>query len=246
MAIIERDVKKMSRYKFFLIMRILSFIIQISVFGIVASSIVSFMNFYKFYLLGVYTSILFAMSTFTGYDVIEEAEDGLFDYYLSLPISRREFIIGKTISSGLTSLTYSIPMLIIVLALIGISNPLNVLVALFSALLFALGVSGLIISIAMIIKSADISDIIFGVISTLLIRLSTVYYPLAVMPDYYKILAEVNPITHLSEFLRFLFLGANYSLPPEGSLIALIGLAAGSTSIAIIVVEKAIEGGSWR
>ncbi len=245
-AIIERDIKKMSRYKFFLAMRTISFIVHVLIFGVTASAIVNYPYFYKFYLLGVYSSILFSMSTYMGYDVIDEAQDGLFDYYLSLPISRRELIIGKTIGSGLTALSYSLPMLIIISLLIGINSPDRVLLAVFSASLFALGVSGFMISITLAIKSADIADIAFGVVSTLLIRLSTIYYPLAVMPTYYRVLAELNPITHLADFLRFVILGEGYSIPPEGSLIALIGLAAGSISVAVILIEKAIEGGRWR
>lgn len=246
LLIIERDLRKIRRYKFFITMRYTWFIIQVLVFGLAISKIVALENFYRFYLVGVYSSILFLMSIYTGYDIISEAEYGLFDYYLSLPISRRDFIMGKIIGSGISSLIYTAPMLITILALIGVYSPINILLAVISALLFSLGISGLIVSITMLMKSGDISDILFGAISTLLLRLSTVYYPIAVMPDYYKALASINPLSHVAELLRFLLVGEYYSLSPETTIIILIGLAVSMSSIASLIIEKVIEGGVWR
>lgn len=244
--IIEKDLRKIRRYKFFITMRYTWFIIQVLVFGLAISKIVALKDFYRYYLVGVYSSILFLMSIYTGYDIISEAEYGLFDYYLSLPIPRKEFIMGKIIGSGISSLIYTTPMLITILALIGVNSLVNLILALFSALLFSLGISGLIISITMMVKSGDISDILFGAISTLLVRLSTVYYPIAIMPDYYKIFASINPLSHAAELLRFLLIGEYYSFPPEITIILLIGLAIGMSSIASIIIEKVIEGGVWR
>lgn len=246
LLIIERDLKKIRRYKFFITMRYTWFIIQVLVFGLAISKIVNLTDFYRFYLIGVYSSILFIMSIYTGYDIVSEAEYGLFDYYLSLPIPRKEFVLGKIIGSGLSSLIYSTPMLITILMLIGVKSLVNIILALTSALLFSLGISGLIITITMMIKSGDISDILFGAISTLLVRLSTAYYPLAVMPDYYRIPASVNPLSHVAELLRFLLIGEYYSFTPEVAVILLVGLAVSMSSIASIIIERVIEGGVWR
>ncbi|MGC8932341.1 MAG: ABC transporter permease [Candidatus Methanodesulfokora sp.] len=248
--LIEKELSKAKRYKFFIAMRFTWFAVQVAVFGVVMSRMVTISRFYDFYLVGVYSSILFTLSVYISYEILEEAEDGLFEYFLSLPMGRWEFVMGRSVGCAISSLTYTIPMLLLVLLLLGNLNPFSVALALLSSLLFAIGISGIVITFVSLVKSSDVSDIIFGAVDAILVRLSTAMYPLSAMPSYYKLPSIANPITHLAEFLRYILSPDIFSytcFEPPGSAIAfLLGFSVSAFMIGILLFERKVEGGGWR
>ena len=198
--VIERDVKMFLNHKILLFMRAVWFTAQIALFGLIASRMVEVegLNYFDYYAAGITITILYSTAVFIGYDMYEEAEHGIVEYLLSLPISRRKLAIGRSIGGGLRSFIYVAPLMGIVLALIGVRNPLNFMLAFFSLFLFAFGVAGMSITIAMGIKSADKFDILMGALDALIVRLSTVMYPKVFMAQANLMLSLI----HISEPTR--------------------------------------------
>ncbi len=95
--VIERDLRMFFNYKFLLILRALWFIAQIGLFGFIVSRMVSVPNYFEYYATGVATIMLFSTAMFIGYDLFEEAEEGVVEYLLSLPVSRREMVVGLSL-----------------------------------------------------------------------------------------------------------------------------------------------------
>jgi len=127
------------QYKFLIILRAIWFMAQIAFFGLIASRMVvpDLADIYfEYYVAGVIIMMLYSTSVFIGYDIFEEAEHGVFEYLLSLPLSRRELVLGRSIGGGIRSFFLVGPMIIIALCVIGLANPVNFLVAL--ATLFCL------------------------------------------------------------------------------------------------------------
>jgi len=253
------DLNKMLRRAVFVAMRVIWFVIQVTVFGLALTAMVRLrgslpvdVNYYEFYLLGIYTSMLFSISVSRAYDIAEEFEEGIVEYHLSLPISRRVFAVGRTIGGGVASFLFTLPMFAVVLWLLKDVNVEAVIISLSSALLFAMSITGFVLSIVLSLKSGDATDIMFGVLDSLLIRLSTVFYPAIVLSRYapYLYVALVNPISHIADFLRTLFLFEEYRAIAIASPIAMasyiLGLAVGLSSLAMYIVEKKVEGGGWR
>ena len=254
--VVERDLRMFMRYKFMLIMRGIWFVSQVALFGLVVSKMVEVaardagINYFQYYVAGVTIITLYSTSMFIGYDIFEEAEHGVFEYLLTLPVSRRELVLGRSIGGGLRSFIYVGPLLVVVLALLGVLNPFNFMVALAGLFLFAFGVSGMSITIAVAMKSGDKYDILIGVLDALIVRLSTTMYPSVylqqAMPSYATI-SKFNPLTYASDLFR-------WGTGIEGTLQVnpLIGISAlfifffSFTFVGVVFYERRLEGGSWQ
>jgi ABC-2 type transport system permease protein len=232
------------------------FVSQVALFGLVVNKMVEgaaealSISYFNYYVAGVTIITLYSTAMFIGYDIFEEAEHGVFEYLLTLPVSRRELVLGRSIGGGLRSFVYVGPLLVVVLLMLGISNPLFLLVAIASLFLFAFGVSGMSITIAVAMKSGDKYDILIGVIDALIVRLSTTMYPMyylqQAMPAYATI-ANFNPLTYASDLFRW---GAGVEGSIESSpLVGVLGLFIfffAFTFVGVFFYERRLEGGNWE
>jgi len=159
--------------------------------------------------------------------------------------------LGRSIGGGLRSFIYVGPLIGVSLYVIGAINPLNFLVALFALFLFSFGVSGMSITIAVMIKSSDRFDIFMGVLDALIVRLSTAMYPLAIVQSanpLYGGVASFNPITFAADLFRW-GTGLETIITLDNPLIPLLGVIAFFavfTFVGVIIYERRIEGGGWQ
>lgn len=194
---------------------------------------------------------LYSAAIFIGFDIYEEAEHGVFEYLLSLPVSRRQLVLGRSIGGGLRSFIYVGPLIAISLFVIGSLNPLAFLISLFALFLFSFGVAGMSITLAVIIKSSDRFDILMGVLDALIVRLSTAMYPLAIVqtanPAYGGV-ASVNPVSFAADLFRW-GTGLDKIITIDNPLLPLLGIVAFFgffTLFGVVIYGKRIEGGAWR
>ena len=244
------------QYKFMLIMRGIWFTAQVALFGIVVDRMVATasaevgISYFQYYVAGVTIITLYSTSMFIGYDIFEEAEHGVFEYLLTLPLSRRELVLGRSIGGGLRTFIYIGPLLVIVLFILGVANSFNLLVALLSMFLFAFGVSGMSITIAVGMKSGDKFDILIGVLDALIVRLSTTMYPMVylqkAMPSYATI-ATFNPLTYAADLFRWgAGIEGTLQFNPMIGVLALFIFFFSFTFVGVAFYEKRLEGGSWQ
>ncbi|MEM3830599.1 MAG: hypothetical protein QXU60_04915 [Sulfolobales archaeon] len=251
------DLRKILRYKIFILMRVAWFTVQVGFFAYLIAAVVSYrfgsqITYYHFYLLGAYTSILFSISMFRGYEIAQEFEEGMIEYMLALPIRRRVLAIGRIIGGSLASFILTIPMLVIVLILLGTMDLYSISLAMLSALIFSVGIVGLSISLVFLLKSGDRTDITFGILDSLLARLSTIFYPaivlLSILPYYY--IASSNPLSYLADLLRWIFypqeLGKMILQDPARLGFFLLGFAVSVGVLSSLYIERRVEGGGWR
>lgn len=259
-ALVARwDLMKLTNQKVFLAMRVTWFTIQILVFARVISLIVrkdlmesiGISDYYKFYLLGVYTSLLYTTAVSRGYIVAEEFDDGIVEYHLSLPVKRSVLAVGRVLGSGLSALLFTMPMMALVYAVIEAYNPVLILISIISAAAFAIGTSCFVILIVMTIRSTDLTDILIGAIDATLIRLSTIFYPLPIIASIqpYYVAALLNPLSHQADFLRILIFPEYELVFKHGvlpSILYIVGFVAGLLILAIEFYEKRLEAGGWK
>jgi ABC-2 type transport system permease protein len=231
-------------------MRAIWFVSQIALFGLIASRMISVPNvdYFRYYVAGLSIMTLYSAAIFIGFDIYEEAEHGVFEYLLSLPVSRRQLVLGRSIGGGLRSFIYVGPLIALSLYVIGTVNPLGFLLSLFALFLFAFGVSGFSITMAVTIKSSDRFDILMGVLDALIVRLSTAMYPLTIVQatnPLYGSIASFNPVTFASDLFRW---GTNI-ITLDNPLLPLLGIVAFFsffTFVGIIIYDRRIEGGGWQ
>jgi ABC-2 type transport system permease protein len=233
-------------------MRAIWFVSQIVLFGLIASRMITGIPaYFQYYVSGLSVMTLYSAAIFIGFDLYEEAEHGVFEYLLSLPVSRRQLVLGRSIGGGLRSFIYVGPLIAVSLYVIGSINPLNFLVALFALFLFSFGVSGLSITLAVIIKSSDRFDILMGVLDALIVRLSTAMYPIAIIQasnPFYAGAAIFNPVTFAADLFRW-GTGIEAIITLSNPLLPLLGIIAFFsffTFVGVIIYDKRIEGGGWQ
>ena len=248
---IERDIRLFFQYRFLIIMRAIWFVSQVVLFGVIAANMVSVPDYFQYYVAGLSVMTLYSTAMFIGFDIYEEAEHGVFEYLLSLPVSRRDLVVGRSIGGGLRAFIYVGPLVAISLIVIGAINPLNFAIALFALFLFSFGMSGMSISIAVLIKSSDRFDIFMGVLDAFIVRLSTSMYPLAVIEGtnpVYGWAANFNPLTFAADLFRW-GTGIEKIIYIQNPLLSLLGIVAFFglfTLLGITIYERMIEGGGWR
>ncbi len=190
-------------------MRAIWFVSQIAFFGLIASQMINVnavKDYFRYYVGGLSVMTLYSAAIFIGFDIYEEAEHGVFEYLLSLPVSRRQLVLGRSIGGGLRSFIYVGPLIAISLYVIGSLNPIAFLISLFALFLFSFGVAGMSITLAVIIKSSDRFDILMGVLDALIVRLSTAMYPLAIVQaanPAYGGAASINPVSFAADLFRW-------------------------------------------
>jgi len=252
--VVERDIRLFFQYKFLIIIRAIWFISQIVLFGLIASRMIStdaVQDYFRYYVAGLSVMTLYSAAIFIGFDIYEEAEHGVFEYLLSLPVSRRQLVLGRSIGGGLRSFIYVGPLIGVSLYVLGSVNPLSFLVSLFALFLFSFGVSGMSITIAVVIKSSDRFDILMGVLDALIVRLSTAMYPLAVVQtanSLYGVVASFNPITYAADLFRW-GTGIEAIITLDNPLMPLLGIIAFFaffTFVGVIIYDRRIEGGGWQ
>jgi ABC-2 type transport system permease protein len=237
-------------------MRGIWFVSQVALFGLVVNKMVETaaleanINYFEYYVAGVTIITLYSTAMFIGYDIFEEAEHGVFEYLLTLPVSRRELVLGRSIGGGLRSFIYVGPLMMVVLLLLGVSNPLHFIVAFAAMFLFAFGVSGMSITLAVAMKSGDKYDILIGVLDALIVRLSTTMYPMLyiqkAMPAY-AMIANFNPLTYASDLFRWgTGIEGAIQFSPIVGVLALFTFFFAFTFVGVVFYERRLEGGSWQ
>lgn len=245
LLIIERDIRMISQYKMFLVLRWLWYFIQIIIFGLAISLLVEVGDYFRYYAAGIYVATLYSTAIFVAFDISEEAEHGVIDYLLSLPIHRRTLEIGRALGGGIRSIIATLPPLIFTLVLLGVGNIIILIEAAIGLFLLSFGVAGLGITIVSILKSGDKTDILLGAMDALIIRLSTIFYPRTFMPEAYASLASFNPLTYASDLFRWGLGVPGAEIDPNISLVFLIAFAVSMTSIGVYLYERRMEGGGW-
>ena len=248
LLIVRRDLRSLIWHKSILVMRWFFVIIQIGIFGLAVSRLVVVMpDYYHYYAMGVIVMTMYSVAIFTGYEIYDEADDGFVEYLLSLPITRRELVLGRSIAGGLRSFIFMSPIIAGFLFIMGVFDPLKLLTALVALYGFAFGVSGLSITLAASLKSGDRFDIVMGALDAFIVRLSSALYPQAFMPGPIATLSTFNPLTYATDLFRWsLNYNAKFLADPVVALLVLVVFLMTFNFTGVIIYERNLEGGTWK
>ena len=218
----RRDIEVLFRTPWIIISRGLAFIIQLFVFATLISRLVSVSGFFQYYAVGSIISMVASISFIIGYDIFEEAEEGVLDYLLTLPVSRRQFIIGRALGGAIRALIYVTPMFAVVAILEGFAQPASLAAAMAYLFLLAFGVTGLSITVAVSVRSANRFDVFLALMELAIVRASTALYPISFMPSYVASIAPFSPVSFASNGARSLLLGPGLDLSTLAGLLAFV------------------------
>ena len=224
LQVARRDISVLFRTPWIITTRALAFVVQLFVFAYLISRLIQIpgLNFFEYYAIGSVVATIASISFVIGYDIFEEAEEGVLDYLLTLPISRRQFIIGRALGGAMRAIIYTLPMFVIVAFVWRFIQPLSILTALLSLFLLAFGVTGMSITVAVSVKSANRFDVFLALLELAVSRASTALYPIAFMPFYVSVLAPLSPVSFAADSARASLVGSGVDLPAVSGLVAFV------------------------
>jgi ABC-type polysaccharide/polyol phosphate export permease len=130
------------------------------------------------------------------------------------------------------------------LSLLGNLTVVSVVAAIAALFCLGFGVAGLMLGLSFIaFKSSDMYSAIVTGLSTIIIRFSTVLYPLIFMPPGYASVAALSPLTYGADLVRFL-LGFNPGilLDPVYAVAVLTALAVSTLGLGAFLLQRLVEG----
>src|SRR3989442_14774163 len=117
---------------------------------------------------------------------------------------------------------YIIPMFVIVAVLEHFTSPVYLAAAVLDLFLLAFGVTGLSITVAVSVRSANRFDVVLALLELAVSRASTALYPIAFMPSYVAAVAPFSPVSFAADSARSAFTGLTLDLPAIAGLVAFV------------------------
>jgi len=217
---------------------------QYFIYGQLVSVLVNKVSdYYLYYGTGLLIIMTFNVSTWAGRRFVEGAHEGRLRYMLSLPIRRGEFFLEQVLLGLSVNVVRIDPPLVMIL-LIRDAPPLMLVTSLLVLLVMSAGIMGIMISLSFIaFKSFDIYSAIVAGMSALLIRFSTILYPLAFLPNGYNSVSQANPLTYGADLLRTaMSIDVTSLMNPGLSTVVVISVAISTLTIGMALVPRALEG----
>jgi hypothetical protein len=222
------------------------FALQLAIYGSLMSKLVSpnFPNYFFFYSIGLMIIVVFESAEDVGRHFVEHAQEGELPYFLSLPVSRGGFLASQAIYGVVNTLVKVAPPLLVVLFFWGNLTFTGALFSLLTLFLLGLGITGMMVSLSFIaFKAVDIYLAVLAGLSALLVRFSTVFYPLAFMPNNYSPVSVLSPLTYGADLTRWVLgFDPHYLLNPIFAAVVVTALAVSTLSLSARIVDKIIEG----
>jgi len=218
---------------------------QYFVYGQLVSRLVgsNLPNYYVYYGTGLLIIMTFNVASWSGRRFVEGAHEGRLRYILSLPIRRGELFLEQLMLGFIANVVRIGPPLVIVLWLNGMP-PLVLLTSLIVLLSMSVGVMGIMISLSFIaFKSFDIYSAIVASMSAILLRFSTILYPLSFMPNAYASVARFNPLTYGADLLRNVMnVDVSQLLNPGSSAFIVAAVGVSMLTLGMAIVPQTLEG----
>jgi hypothetical protein len=244
------DVKQELKPPVWIGLQWLTFAVQIFIYAALISQLVNatqIANYQQFYAVGFIVIMTFDVGSHAGRQFVEHAHEGRLPYLLSLPISRSKLFLSIALQGGLELALMLMVPFTVVLFLIGSLTAFSIAAAAATLFCLGFGVAGLMLGLSFIaFKSSDMYSAIVTGLSAILVRFSTVLYPIAIMskaqPAYASV-ATLSPLTYGSDLVR-LFLGFNPNLllNPTIAAAVLTALAVSTLGLGTLLLQRLVEG----
>jgi len=162
---------------------------------------------------GILAQSITFVSIFNGLAIIWEKDMGLLQKILTTPIRHSALVLGKMLASSVRSTSQLLVILLLTLVM-GIHLEWSFARAGGVLLMIVLGsafFTGLSMIIASLVKTRERMMGIGQLVTMPLFFASSALYPVAIMPDWLKAIAYVNPLSRLVDGLRGLMVNPDFN-----------------------------------
>jgi len=211
-TIARSELRKVARDPVEVLTRAAQPILWLLVFGQVLSSIRAIptgsLSYLDFLAPGVLAQSALFSAIFYGIAVIWERDLGIVQKLLVSPASRSALVSGKALAGGLRSIVQAL-IVTIVAAVIGIhlrADLLSIIGVIAIVILGSALFATFSLNIACLVRSRERFMGIGQLMTMPLFFASSAIYPVALMPDWLKVVASLNPLTYMVDALRSLMI----------------------------------------
>jgi ABC-2 type transport system permease protein len=165
-------------------------------------------SYNEFFLGGVLAMASFGIASNTAWGFFLDRDNGIFYEMLTYPLSRAEFLAGKVAFNVLLAMLQAVVTVGSAAVLLGVRLKLALLPLLFFGVV--LGTAGWFFFFAFFalrIRRNDVFNSLLSLFYFLFLFASSMFYPLAPLPGWFRTAAMANPITWQVDLLRFSSIG---------------------------------------
>ncbi len=231
LAVADSEVRKLIHDPLEVFTRAVQPVLWLMIFGQVMGRLKAMpsenMPYKDFLAPGILAQSVTFIAIFYGIAAIWERDSGVLTKYLVSPAPRWALVLGKSIGSGVRSLTQA-TLVFVLAALIGVHVRFEI-PALLGLALFALMGSAIFATFSLIIACiVQTRERFMGIGQLLTMPLffaSNAIYPVALMPTWLQVIAHFNPLTYLVDALRALMCVGGisvYGLAADFGILALL------------------------
>lgn len=168
---------------------------------------------------------------FVGFGIIGEWRLGVLERMRVTPVSRLALLLGRVLRDTLVLIVQSI-LLVAVGYLLGLRVPiLGVLIGLGFVLLLAISAASLSYTAGLATKNEGIYAPMLNMVALPLLLLSGILLPMSLAPGWLNFVSSLNPLRHIVEGMRDVFLGQYLTAKVALGLTVALVLAAGSLAV---------------
>ncbi|RPH32270.1 hypothetical protein EHM92_08720, partial [bacterium] len=167
-------------------------------------------SYNAFFLAGVLSMASFGIAINTAYGFFVDRDNGIFYEFLTYPMTRPQFLIGKILFNCLLAILQAALTILLGASLLDIPLLWGRMGFLLVAVTLATaGWFFFLTSFALRIKRNDMFNTFINLAYFVLMFASSIFYPLEGMPGWLKVAAMLNPLTWHTDVLRFATVGAD-------------------------------------
>jgi ABC-2 type transport system permease protein len=197
------------------------------------------LSYNAFFLAGVLSMASFGIAINTAYGFFVDRDNGIFYEFLTYPMTRSEFLVGKILFNCLLAILQAAITILFGALLLDIPllwGRMGILVV--AVILATAGWFFFLTSFALRIKRNDMFNTFINLAYFVLMFASSIFYPLEGMPGWLRTAALVNPLTWHTDVLRFATVGDDSAVVLEA--IAFLAFLLASFYLALRTLRYAI------
>ncbi len=198
-------------------------------------------SYNAFFLAGVLSMACFGIAINTSYGFFVDRDNGIFYEFLTYPMTRGEFLVGKILFNCLLSLIQSTLTITIGVALLGIPVTWTRIGIVFAGIVA--GTAGwffFLASFALRIRRNDMFNTFINVAYFVLMFASSMFYPVDGMPVWLRSLSYANPVTWHTDVLRYATIGIGSLSTVLAEAAAFVAFLAISFGMAVRVLTRGV------
>jgi ABC-2 type transport system permease protein len=241
-AVLVRELRPLTRDPFSLIFSLVQPVVFLGLFGplLIASSPAPPAETLQSFVPGILVMIALFGTGATGSNLLYEMQTGSHERTLVAPISRGSLLVGRALKEMVPIIVQALVITLVTIPFGFSVHPVGLVIGLVLLSVFGLGLGALSYSLALASRNND--WMFWGVQQATLFPLmilSGMLLPLEQGPEWMKVAAAFNPLSHVVSAERALFAGDLTSMPVLGGFAAALVLAAIGLTVGIRMMRKA-------